>query len=308
MSDFWSLYIIVLVVLNLVGCAGLLWWNRKMNAVDAARETTGHVFDGIMEKNTPLPRWWLWLFVITLVFSVVYLALYPGLGKYAGLLGWTQEGQWQEEVDFVTRQTGPLFEQYARVDIEQLATHPEYREALEVGSRLFANQCAVCHGSDARGARGFPNLADGAWLYGGTADAIVTSIAKGRRGMMPPMAAAVGGSDQAVRDMAMYVASLSRPELADDPAVREAVDRAAPRFAVCAGCHGAGGAGNPVLGAPNLADKAWLYGGSLSDIEDTIRNGRSGMMPAHEDVLSAEKIHVLAAYVYSLSQREEESE
>ena len=302
MSDFWSWYIIIIVVLNLAGCAGLLLWNRYISPEEAARETTGHTFDGIVERNSPLPRWWLWLFVITLVFSVIYLVLYPGMGKFPGTLGWTSDKQWQEEVDFVARQTDPIFEQFAAVDINELASNPAYREALEVGSRLFANNCAVCHGSDARGAKGFPNLADNAWLYGNSADAVVASIANGRNGMMPPMGAAVGGTDESIRDMAVYVMSLGKPELKNDPAKAQAVERAAPRFAMCAACHGADGTGNTMLGAPNLTDDAWLYGASLADIEQSIRNGRQGVMPAHKDLLSEEKIHVLAAYVISLSQ------
>ncbi len=301
MSDFWSLYIIAIVVLNLVGCAALLLWNLRMSPEEAARETTGHSFDGIIEKNTPLPRWWLWLFVITLVFSVIYLVLYPGLGKYPGTLGWTSDNQWQQEVEFVERQTAPLFEQYVSVPVQELVANPEYREALDVGSRLYANNCAVCHGSDARGARGFPNLTDDAWLYGNSVEAVTVSIAKGRQGMMPPMAAAIGGSDEAVRDMAVYVSSLSRPDMANDPNKAAAIERAAPRFAVCGGCHGPAGTGNQMLGAPNLTDADWLYGGSLTDIEQAIRNGRQGVMPAHESLLDEQKIHVLVAYVLSLS-------
>ena len=301
MSDFWSYYIIAIVVLNLVGCAALLFYNRKMSPEEAARDTTGHDFDGIVEKNTPLPRWWLWLFIITLVFSVIYLALYPGMGKYPGMLGWTSAGQWKEEVDYAKRQSAPLFEQYAAVSIDDLVSNPEYSEALEVGSRLFANNCAVCHGSDARGGRGFPNLTDNVWLYGGDADTVVASITNGRKGMMPPMRAAIGNTDQAVRDMATYVASLSRPEMKQDPQKAAAIERAAPKFAMCAACHGPEGKGNPVIGSANLTDNDWLYGGSLKDIEYTINNGRNGVMPAHKDLLDAEKIHVLAAYVLSLS-------
>lgn len=301
MTDFWSVYIIAIVLLNLIGCAALLMWNRRMSPEEAARETTGHSFDGIVENNTPLPRWWLWLFVLTLVFAVIYLALYPGLGKYPGMLGWSSAQQWQQEVDFVNRQTAPLFDQYSSVPVEELVANPEYREALEVGSRLFANNCAVCHGSDARGARGFPNLTDSAWLYGGSVEAVTASITKGRQGMMPPMGAAVGGSDEAIRDMALYVSSLSRPEIASDANKAAAIERAAPRFAVCAGCHGAEAQGNPMLGAPNLTDSDWLYGGSLTDIETTIRNGRHGVMPAQESLLDEQKIHVLVAYVLSLS-------
>jgi len=299
MSDFWSVYIIAIVVLNLVGCAFLLFANLRMTPEETRSDTTGHSFDGIQERNQPLPRWWLYLFVLTLLFSVVYLVLYPGLGRFGGLLNWSSVGQWQEEVDWVEKQTAPLFEQFAKVPIEELHAYPETRD---VGGRLFANNCALCHGSDARGAKGYPNLTDDDWLYGGSADAILTSIRDGRHGQMPPMAAAVGGTDQAVRDMALYVQSLSRPSMTDQPEVAASVARAEPRFAVCAACHGQDARGNQALGAPNLTDGIWLHGARLEDIETTIREGRGGRMPPHESVLSEERLHVLAAYVYGLSQ------
>lgn len=299
MSDFWSFYIIAIVVLNLVGCAFLLFANLRMTPEETRSETTGHSFDGIQERNQPLPRWWLYLFVLTLLFSVVYLVLYPGLGRFGGLLNWSSVSQWQEEVAWVNKQTEPLFEQFAKVPIEELHAYPETRD---VGGRLFANNCALCHGSDARGAKGYPNLTDDDWLYGGSAEAILTSIRDGRHGQMPPMAAAVGGTDQAVRDMALYVQSLSRPAIKDKPEVAASVERAAPRFAVCAACHGQDARGNHALGAPNLTDGVWLHGARLEDIETTIREGRSSRMPPHESVLSEERLHVLAAYVYGLSQ------
>lgn len=300
MSDFWSIYIIILTVLTLGGCAGLLIWNRSISEEEANKKTTGHVFDGIEEKNTPLPRWWLWLFILTLLFSVIYLVLYPGFGKYPGTLGWTQDGQWQQEVDFVERQTAPLFEQYAAVPVDELWQH---REVMEVGARLFANNCATCHGSDASGARDYPNLTDDDWLYGGEPEQIRTTLMKGRQGMMPPMAAAVGGTPQAVRDMAIHVLSLSQPQILEDTNKAEAAARAAPRFAVCAACHGPQGQGNPLLGAPNLSDSIWLYGSTLGDIEEAINNGRSGKMPAFSGLLSEERIHVLTAYIYGLSRQ-----
>lgn len=302
MSDFWSWYVIVIVVLNLAGCAWLLLWNRKISAEEAKKETTGHSFDGIEERNQPLPRWWLWLFWMTLLFSVIYLVLYPGLGKFDGVLGWSSTGQWQEEVALMEKKAGPIFDQYAAEPVEELVKYPE---ALDVGGRLFANNCATCHGSDARGARGYPNLTDDAWLYGGSPDAIRTSIANGRQGMMPPMAGAVGGEEGA-RDMATYVASLSRPDIADDPEKAEAIERAKPKFAVCAACHGQDGTGNTALGAPDLTDNAWLYGGDLKAIQTSIMEGRSGKMPAFADLLSPERIHVLTAYVYSLSANKQE--
>ena len=298
MSDFWSWYIIIIVAINILGCAVLLWANRKMSASEAAKETTGHNFDGIEEKNTPLPRWWLWLFWITLGFSVVYLALYPGMGNYPGSLGWTSDNQWQAEVDFVESQTAPLFDQYAKAPIEELI---QYEEVMQVGARLFANNCAVCHGSDARGAKGFPNLTDSDWLYGGTPDAIKTSITEGRQGMMPPMIAAIGGTDKDATDVALYVLSLSQADVANDTANADAISSGQAKFAMCAACHGAQGEGNPMMGAPNLADDVWLYGSDIADIEHAIKNGRSGMMPAQKNLLSEEQIHVLTAYVYGLS-------
>lgn len=301
MSDFWSLYIIILTVLTLGGCAGLLIWNRSISEEEANKKTTGHVFDGIEEKNTPLPRWWLWLFIITLLFSVVYLVLYPGFGKYPGTLGWTQTGQWEREVAFVERQTAPLFDQYAAVPVEELWQH---REVMDVGARLFANNCATCHGSDASGARGYPNLTDDDWLYGGQPEQIRTTLMQGRQGMMPPMAAAIGGTPEAVRDMAIHVLSLSQPAVIDDPNKAAAAARAAPRFAVCAACHGVGGGGNMMLGAPNLTDDIWLYGSTLADIEEAINKGRGGKMPAFSQLLSEERIHVLTAYIYGLSRQQ----
>ncbi|MZR61776.1 cytochrome-c oxidase, cbb3-type subunit III [Alcanivorax sp. DP30] len=298
MSDFWSWFIIVIVVFNLLGCAGLLLWNKSISPEEAAKETTGHTFDGIVERNSPLPRWWLGLFIGTLIFACVYLALYPGLGKFEGVLGWTSTNQYESEVSLMERKTGPLFDQYAQVPIEELIQYPE---ALAVGGRLFSNNCAICHGSDARGAKGYPNLTDDDWLYGGEPAQIVTSITAGRNGMMPPMAAAIGGTDEAIRDMAIYVQSLSRPEVAKDADKAAAIERAKPKFMVCAACHGPDGSGNQMLGAPNLTDTVWLYGPRIEDIEQTIREGRSGNMPAHESLLSEERIHVIASYVYSLS-------
>lgn len=299
MSDFWSWYVIVIVASNIIGCAVLLWANRKMSASEAAKETTGHSFDGIEEKNTPLPRWWLWLFWITLGFSVIYLILYPGMGNFPGTLGWTSDNQWQAEVEFVEKQTAPLFEQYAKAPVEELM---QSDEVLQLGARLFANNCSVCHGSDARGAKGYPNLTDNDWLYGDSADAIKASIVNGRQGMMPAMIQAIGGTQEDAENMALYVLSLSQPELTNDSAKVEAINKGQAKFAMCAGCHGADGSGNQFMGAPNLRDDIWLYGGTIEDIVEGINNGRAGMMPAQKTLMSEEQIHVLTAYVKSLSQ------
>jgi cytochrome c oxidase cbb3-type subunit 3 len=297
MSDFWSWFIIVIVVLNLGGCAWLLMANSKMSPEEAKKETTGHSFDGIEERNQPLPRWWLWLFWGTLAFAVIYLVLYPGLGKFDGVLDWSSTQQWENEVEMMRKQSEPIFDEYAKVPVKELI---EYPEALEVGGRLFATNCATCHGSDARGARGYPNLTDDAWLYGGSPEAIKTTLTNGRQGNMPPMGAAVGGEEGA-RKLALYVQSLSKPDIADDPAKAKIIKEAKPKFAACAACHGQDGTGNQAMGAPDLTDDAWLYGSDLDTIQQTIMNGRSGQMPAFGDQLSEERIHVLAAYVYSLS-------
>lgn len=298
MSTFWSVFIIVLTVGNLLGYLILLLANSRMSAEDAAQETTGHVYDGIVELNKPLPRWWLFMFLGSLLFAVVYLALYPGLGSFKGLLGWSSSGQYEREVRLVERATAPIFEQYAKVPIDELIHYPE---AMAVGGRLFGNHCAICHGSDARGAKGYPSLANDDWLWGGSPEAIYVSIADGRKGMMPPMAAAIGGTDQDVRDMAIYVQSLSRPDLAESSEAAAAIERAKPKFAVCAACHGADGSGNTAMGAPNLTNTSWTHGSRLADIEDSIRYGRSGDMPAHRGILRDEHIHILSAYVYGLS-------
>lgn len=299
MSGFWSAYVIVIVVLNLVGCAWLLLANSRMSAEEAQRDTTGHSFDGIEERNQPLPRWWLFLFIGTLLFSAGYLALYPGLGNFPGLLGWTSTGQWEAEVERAAEQSAPLFREYAAIAVEDMNQHPE---ALAVGGRLFANHCAICHGSDARGARGYPNLTNDDWLYGGSPDAIRTSIAKGRQGTMMPMKALIGNTERDVRDMAIYVQSLSNEGMRNNAGYADSIARAEPKFALCAACHGAGGTGNTQLGAPNLTDRIWLHSPRLADIEAIIRDGISSHMPAHEDVLTAEQIHVLTGYVYHLSQ------
>lgn len=291
MSSFWSGWIIVLTVISFVGITWILFANRTRANIDEA--TTGHVYDGIEEYDNPMPAWWLNLFVITIVFGVGYLIAYPGLGNFAGLLGWTQKGQWESEVAKAEERFNAAFAPYAQMAVEDVIQDPK---AMKMGQRLFANNCAVCHGSDARGAFGFPNLTDREWLYGGSPDQIKTSITHGRRGAMPSWAAALG-SEQAIADVADYVISLNNPGAA---AVNEAGQRAFATF--CVACHGADGKGNVLFGAPNLSNDTWLYGGTRGDIIHTIKNGRNGVMPAHLDTLSADKIHLLTAYVYKLSQ------
>lgn len=294
-SDFWSIYIAVLTIASIIGCALLLWQQSKARIlVEGGKEakTTGHVYDGLEEYNNPMPRWWMGLFIITIIFGAFYLALYPGLGAYAGKLGWQSTGQYEAEVKKADADFGPIFAKYQQTDLKAVAADPQARA---VGERLFLTYCAQCHASDARGNKGYPNLADKDWLWGGDPEMIKTTIMKGRTGMMPPMGAAVG-SDKDVENVAHYVLSLSGS--ANDP-IKAVFGK--EKFAACAACHTAAGSGNPALGAPNLTDKTWLYGGSANSIMETIRAGRTNTMPAFDEFLGEAKVHLLAAYVWGLS-------
>ncbi|MFP5404988.1 MAG: cytochrome-c oxidase, cbb3-type subunit III [Gammaproteobacteria bacterium] len=261
----------------------------KAKVVDGKPTTTGHSWDGLEEYNNPLPRWWLGLFLLTCAFSLIYLILYPGLGSFQGILGWSQAGQYTREVDRVNKVVEPLFARYLAQDIKTVAADPQARE---MGERLYLTYCVQCHGSDARGSRGFPNLTDNDWLYGGEADTIQQTIANGRNGVMP--GGLVQGED--VARVANYVLSLSNS--GHDPALA-ALGKST--FAVCASCHGADGKGNPALGAPNLTDKIWLHGGGIAAITESITKGRSSTMPAFGELLGEGKVHVLAAYIWGLS-------
>lgn len=292
MSNFWSSYIIAIVVLNIVGCAWLLMWTRKMDLSNLPSDgTTGHEYDGIREYNNPLPRWWLILFWLTIVFAVVYLALYPGLGKYQGMLDWSSHGEHATAAKDYQAQYGKLYADFANVPVETLA---QDERAMKIGGRLFANNCSVCHGTTAQGARGFPNLTDNDWLYGGAPATLHETILNGRNGMMPAWGEALG--EDGVAQVTAYVLSLSGRKV--DAKLATAGKE---RFAVCAACHGADGKGNTMMGAPNLTDNIWLHGGSESAVAKTIREGRQNQMPAQKDILGAERVHLLAAYVYSLS-------
>jgi cytochrome c oxidase cbb3-type subunit 3 len=298
-NDFWSVYIAILVALSIIGCAVLLWSQSKVQVTvpkDGKVETTGHVYDGLEEFNNPMPRWWMWLFYITIVFAVIYLVLYPGFGSFSGKLGWRSAGQYQEEVKLAEAEVGPMFEKYKATDLKALAADSK---ANAMGERLFLTYCAQCHGSDARGNKGFPNLADRDWLYGGDPETIKLSILNGRHGQMPPMGAAVG-SEKDIESVAHYVLSLSG-------SVHDSIKATAGRekFAVCAACHGADGKGMAAVGAPNLTDKTWLYGGSVTTIMETIRLGRNNVMPAFADFLGEAKVHLLAAYVWGLSNKQD---
>jgi cytochrome c oxidase cbb3-type subunit 3 len=295
MSDFtdgfWDYYIGIITVVSIIACAILLWSMSTRRISGGA--TTGHTWDeDLGELNHPLPRWWIWLFYITIVFSLIYLVLYPGLGSYAGSYKWTSKGEYDAEVKQANAQYSPLYEKYAAQDLKQVAADPQARA---IGQRLFLNYCAQCHASDGGGSKGFPNLTDRDWLYGGEPETIKASILNGRNGIMPPLGAALG--EEGTKDVAHYVLSLSGRT--SDPS-RAA--RGKEKFtAICAACHGADGKGNLLLGAPDLTDQIWLYGSSEATLVETIAKGRNNVMPAHKDFLGEARVHILAAYVYSLS-------
>jgi len=291
-SDFWNVYIAALTVVSILGCGVLLFMQSKQKIKPGAADTTGHVWDENLEEyNNPLPKWWMWLFYITIIFSVGYLVMFPGLGSFRGNLGWSSHKQLDEELIAAKEQYGPLYDKYLKMDLVAVSADAQ---AQQMGQRLFLNHCAQCHGSDAGGSRGFPSLRDGDWLWGGTPELIKTSIAEGRGGMMPPQAASVGTAED-VKNVANYVLSLSGRT---HDGLR--AQRGKEKFTVCGACHGVDGKGNAALGAPNLTDSVWLYGGSEPAIIETITKGRNGMMPAHKDLLGEAKVHLLAAYVMSL--------
>ena len=292
-SQFWDVYIAILSLVSIVACA-LFLKSQSVRKIPGAAPTTGHTWDeDLAEYNNPLPRWWSWLFYITIVFAIAYLVLYPGLGSWRGALGWSQVTQLEQELAAADKRFGPMYDKFAAIDLETLSKNPD---ALAIGQKLFLNNCAQCHASDGGGSRGFPNLTDRDWLWGGEPATIKATIANGRTGTMPAFGPALG--EQGVKDVAHYVMSLSG--LTHD-SLRKA--RGEPTFkSTCAACHGPEGKGNPALGAPNLTDRIWLHGSAEPVIIETITRGRTSQMPAHKDLLSEAKIHLLTAYVLSLSQ------
>jgi cytochrome c oxidase cbb3-type subunit 3 len=292
-SNFWSMFVAGVTGVSILACLLLLWFSGKARVMTSNDNTTGHVWDGdLREMNNPLPRWWAWLFVLTVIFAFVYLALYPGLGTYGGKLGWTSTGQHQAELDKGNQEVAPLYAKFTSMKPEDVSKDPQ---AVAIGERLFMNNCAQCHGSDARGNKGIPNLTDADWLHGGAPAVIQETLVKGRMGNMPPMAAAVGTPDD-VKNVAQYVLSLSG---SPNDSLRAALGKS--KFAACAACHGMDGKGNPALGAPNLTDDIWLHGYGEAAIVAMVNNGKINQMPAQADKLTEAQIHVLASYVWGLS-------
>lgn len=293
-SSFWSIYISAVVIIGIIGLFYLLFANNKHQLAKGEQaETLDHVWDeNLQELNNPLPRWWLWMFILTMVFSIVYLILYPGLGSFKGYFNWTSDNQYAAEVKTAQSQYQPLYDKYLQQPVETVAANAEARA---MGERLFLTYCMQCHGSDARGAKGFPNLRDNDWLYGGQPDTIKTTLNNGRMGVMPAWGAIIG--DDGVKNVTQYVLSLSGRQH-DELRAQQGKTIFSQN---CAACHGADGKGVQAMGAPNLTDKIWLYGGSEKTIIETINKGRNGQMPPHKELLGDAKIHLLTAYIYGLS-------
>lgn len=293
MSFGWTVFVIALVAVQVIGAAWLILWSSRAGGGEGA--TTGHTWDGdVVEGNNPLPRWWLGLFWLTIGFSLVYLVVYPSFGTFS-LTGWSQVEQYEREIESAEATYGQLFAAFAAKPIEELSRDAA---ALSAGRNLFSNNCAACHGSDARGARGYPNLTDDEWLWGGSTEQILSTIQRGRTGVMPGFGA--GLSEEQRRLLADYVMHLAGRTI---DAGR--IEPGRQLFTTnCSACHGVGGEGNPLLGAPRLANEIWVHGSGREIIFDVITNGRTNAMPAQEPILGPDRVHVLAAYVYSLSQRE----
>ena len=288
-----SLFIIILTVANVAGCVWLLWWTRRSPGEGSTTDhTTGHVWDeDITELNNPLPRWWLWVFILTVVFGVVYFVLYPGLGTWKGTLGWSSSSELQSDLRLNAERIEKSLAPYASRNVLQLMSDPA---AVSVGRNLFLNNCAACHGSDGGGAPGFPNLTDKDWLYGGDPDTVVATVSNGRVGVMPAWGEVLGA--RGVEDVLAYVMSLSGRKLEAGN-----VQAGKQKFGeLCVACHGPDGKGNPAMGAPNLTDNIWLHGGSLDAVRETIEKGRTGTMPPHSARLGDTRVKLLAAYVLSL--------
>lgn len=271
--------------------------------------TTGHEWDGIEEWNNPLPKWWLYVFYACIVWAIGYWIVYPAwptASSYTkGFFGYSQRGQVTKDVAASQADKAVFRDKIAGSDLDAIKADPELLSfALAGGQAAFGDNCSPCHGRGAQGAFGYPNLRDDVWLWGGSLDAIHQTIQHGirsedeatRMSMMPAFGKLGMLNHEQVADTAEYVMSLSGNE--DDA---EAAARGKEIFATnCVACHGPEGHGNQALGAPNLSDELWLYGGDKDTIVETITNARAGVMPAWAGRLDPATIKELAIYVHSL--------
>ena len=312
-----SIFIAAVTILHILGYIGLVYWTTHIKAGGDAKEgeVIDHTWDGdLKEMNNPMPGWWLSLFYLMIAFAIAYLFLYPGV--YKGSKGWTQLTQYQQESRRVDARSAEYFRHYAGKSVEDLAKDTD---ALAIGRRIFLQNCAVCHASDAGGTPGnYPNLTDKDWIWGGTPENIINTITNGHTGAMPPggaLVAVVPGQapsaedQQKLEDVSNYILALGGYE--HDQALAE---KGKELYGTsCVACHGPDGKGNPVIGGINLADQTWLYAEDSEDpaalktfIQNQIQHPRNNVMPAWKDILGEAKIKVVAAYVYSLSQDESE--
>lgn len=300
MSAAWSWYVIALVLLNIFGCVWLLWWTGKRRPGDPGPTDTSHVWDGdITEYNQPMPRWWINLFYITIVFGIGYLIYYPGLGSFVGTSKWTSVGEHDADKAIQDRKLEATFSPYAGKPIDVLARDPK---ALKLGRSIFGNTCATCHGSSGQGAIGFPNLNDKIWHWGGSPERVLQTVLDGREGVMPPWGPVLTGmgGEHAVEYVVAYVRSLPSPDKSLQNDYMAAQGK--PLYeGVCVACHGPAGKGNIDLGAPDLTDGYWLYGDSNESLTKTIVEGRHGVMPSHRLLLGETRSRLAAAYAWSLS-------
>ena len=300
MTSGWSWYVIALVVFNLAGVTWLLWWTARRRPGDPRPEDTSHYWDGdITEYNKPMPRWWITGFYIAIAFGVAYLLWFGGLGGFQGMGRWSSQGEHALAKASADARLEETFAAYRGQPLPVLAGNAEARE---LGRSIFANTCATCHGSSAQGATGYPNLADDIWHWGGAPERVLETVANGREGVMPPWGQVLTGmgGEHAVDYVSAYVRSLGSPE-----AMRNNYLAAQGKTlyeGVCVACHGVDGKGNTEMGAPDLTDGYWLYGGSSEAIRASIAEGRHGSMPAHGELLGDTRTRLVAAYVWSLSQ------
>ena len=276
MPAFWHWFVAVGTILFIIWCIWLIGWSAKQGPQGKTDEDlTGHKWDGDLEEwNNPAPKWWLYLYFITVFWAIGYLVAFPGLGNFEGMLGWSQEKQYEAEQQAAAERFEPIYAGYAEMDFDALAQNAD---AMKLGASLYASYCTTCHGSDARGAPGYPNLTDGSWIWGNSEQQLTTTLKQGRNAVS--LSGLVEADEAAAAMQSKFVA-------------------------LCSACHGTEGKGNQMLGAANLTDDNWLYGGSAEDVRHTLVNGRNGVMPPHGELLGDNRTKILAAYVYSLGSGE----